>query len=96
MRSLGAKLRDLRVEGGHTVREFADFVGKSPGYISRIEGRGEIPSAELLCVIAEVYEIDAQELLELAKRNQLHRIEREIKSKQESALALHRKAKRES
>ncbi|MCY2986997.1 MAG: helix-turn-helix transcriptional regulator [Planctomycetota bacterium] len=88
---MSERLRQLREARRLTVREFAARIGKSPGYVSRVEGRGEIPSAELLCVIAGVYGIEPDELLGLAKQSQLERAERDIDAKHASALALYRK-----
>ena len=93
MSALGERLRQLRRDRGDTVREFAELIEKTAGYVSRIEGRGEVPSPELLCRIAEVYAIDPEELLQLAKQSQLERTERDISAKYASALALYRKEK---
>jgi transcriptional regulator with XRE-family HTH domain len=93
MTALSNTLRELRERHGFKVREFAGLIGKTAGYVSRIEGRGEIPSPELLCKIAEVYELDPTELLQLAKTSQLERAEREIDTRHASALALYRKGK---
>lgn len=94
MNTLSQRLRDLREAHEFTVREFAARIGKSPGYVSRVEGRGEIPSAELLCVIADVYGIEPDELLGLAKQSQLERTERDIDAKHASILALYRKERK--
>lgn len=76
---------------GDTVRQFADRIGKTPGYVSRMEVRGEIPSPELLCEIAEIHKVRPEELLQLAKQSQLEKVEKLIDGKQASALSLHRK-----
>jgi transcriptional regulator with XRE-family HTH domain len=91
---LGKRIRELRGTRGLTVREFATRLGKSPAYVSKIEARGEIPSAELLCTIADLLNVDLQELLRLAKESQLARAAKDIDDKQASALALFRKQKR--
>jgi transcriptional regulator with XRE-family HTH domain len=91
---LGQRLRELREQRGLTVRQFADRIKKTPGYVSRIEARGEIPSPELLCEIAGVYDIAPEELLRLAKQCYLHRTEREVEAKNVSALALYRKERK--
>ena len=91
---LGAYIRQLREQQGHSVREFAALLGKSAGYISRIEARGEIPAPELICRIAELLKGDLNEMLILAKNSQLARTEKEIDEKQASALALYRKQQR--
>ena len=73
------------------MREFAALIGKSPGYVSKIEVRGEIPSPELLCVIASALGTKPEPLLALAKAAQLEQAEQSINQRQKSALALHRK-----
>jgi transcriptional regulator with XRE-family HTH domain len=54
MSAVGERRRRLREEHGCTVREFADLIMKTPGYVSRIEGCREVPSPDLVCVIAEI------------------------------------------
>lgn len=75
-----------------SVREFAAAIGKSPGYVSRIEVRGELPSPMLICEISEVLKLDAEELLTLAKASQLRKTEEQIKERHSSALSLFRKS----
>jgi transcriptional regulator with XRE-family HTH domain len=87
-------LRELREANGLTLREAASKLEKSPGYLSRIEGRGEVPSAELLCNMAALYDCDVEELLKLARTEQLHDALSQIKSKEEQALRLFRKTHR--
>ena len=94
MDTLGRRLRELREQRRLTVRQFADQIKKTPGYVSRIEARGEIPSPELLCAIANVYGVAPEELLDLAKQCYLDRTEREVDEKNLSALALYRKEKK--
>jgi transcriptional regulator with XRE-family HTH domain len=94
MEPLGRRLRELREQRGLTVRQFADCIEKTPGYVSRIEARGEIPSPELLCVIADVYGVKAEELLDLAKRCYLERTKREVEAKNLAALVLHRRERK--
>lgn len=91
---LKQKLRGLRTQAGLSVREAASQLGISPGYVSRIEGRGEIPSAEVLCTMAELYGTDIDELLALAKRTQLENAEKQIESRQNEALRLFRKSRK--
>jgi len=94
MDTLGQRIRELREKRNWTVRQFADRIEKTPGYVSRIEARGEIPSPELICEIAEVYRVAPEELLNLAKQCYLERTEREVETKNSSALALYRKEKK--
>ena len=94
MDTLGRRLRELRERRGLTVRKFAERIKKTPGYVSRIEARGEIPSPELLCEIAGVYRISPKELLDLAKQCYLERAARDCEAKNSSALALYRREKK--
>jgi transcriptional regulator with XRE-family HTH domain len=94
MDTLGRRLRELREKQGFTVRQFAGRIKKTPGYVSRIEVRGDIPSPELLCEIAGVYHISPKELLDLAKQCYLKRTECELEAKNSSALALYRREKK--
>ena len=91
---LGKRIRELRTGRGLSVREFADLLGKSSAYVSKIETRGEIPDAELICTIADVLGANPDELLLLAKKTQLERAAKDIDEKQASALTLFRKHKR--
>ena len=77
-----------------SVRGFASQFKKSPGYISRIEGRGEIPSTEFVAQVATFFETDLEELLELLKKDQLQKAEEDIDSKHESTIQLFRKGKK--
>jgi transcriptional regulator with XRE-family HTH domain len=91
---LGDHLRELRQEIGYSVRQMASKLSVSPGYVSRIEARGEIPSPELLLKIAELLKARPDALLRLAKESQLAHVEKQIDERQASALALFRKEKR--
>lgn len=90
MNELGNHLRQLRKVKSLTVREFAVAIGKSAGYISRIEVRREVPSPELLCVIAAFFDVDPEPLMEMAKETQLQRVVEDIDAKHEEALSLYR------
>jgi transcriptional regulator with XRE-family HTH domain len=92
MTPLGEYLKKLR--GETSVREFAEKIGKSPGYVSRIEVQDEVPSAELLCKIAEIHRVDPTELFRLAKKSELSLTAKEIDQKHEAAIALYRRGKK--
>lgn len=92
--TLGTRLKELRLAKGLSVRDAATLVGKSAGYISQIEVRGEIPTCELLLVISDKYGADFEELLKLAKKEQVRRAVQEIDAKHESALTLYRRKRR--
>lgn len=94
MTTFGAKVRELRDARGLSVRDLATEIGKSPGYITQIEVRGEIPSAELICRLAAALDGSPEELLGLAKSSQIERISGEIDAKQATALNLFRKGKK--
>lgn len=94
MNKFGNHLRVLREHRQISVREFAKQIGKSPGYISRIEARDEIPNASFVCDIAAFYGVPAAELLELAKKSQLEKTAHDIDKKHAGALTLFRKDNR--
>jgi len=91
MNQLGKHLRQLRQEKNLTVRELAIGIGKSAGYVSRIEVRHEVPSPELLCIIAAFFDVAPEPLMEMAKETQLQRVVEDIDAKHEEALSLYRK-----
>lgn len=90
---LGALIRKLRRTEGLTVHQLASEVGRTPGYISRVEARGEIPSAELICRLAEALGAAPGQLLDLAKSDVVGRKERDIQRKHQTALKLYRRTK---
>lgn len=54
MEARGARIRSDREEAGHGLNQFADLVGVSPSWLSRIErGESKRPSPEVLKRIAE-------------------------------------------
>ena len=94
MTRLGQRLRELRTDRGLTVRQLAELIDRSPGYISQIEVRNVIPSAALLCTLADVLETDAEDLLARAKQSQLAETERQIDAKHADVLAIFRKERK--
>ena len=93
MGEFGKHVQSLRRARGMTVRALADAVGKTAGYFSRVEGRGEIPSPELICAISDVLKEKPERLFKLAKADLLQRTEEQIERKTSEALSLHRRAK---
>ena len=93
MDTLGQRLRELREQRGLTVRQFAERIRKHRATYRGLK-RGEIPSAELLCVIAGLYRIAPEGLLDLAKECYLARAERDVEAKNSSVLALYRREKK--
>ena len=75
-----------------TVRALAEAVGKTPGYLSRIESRDEVPAPDLICVLSDVLSAEAQMLLDLAKKDLLERTEQQIQRKNSQALNLYRRS----
>jgi transcriptional regulator with XRE-family HTH domain len=94
MSAVGKEIQRLRNEAGYSVRRLADLLGKSAGYISQIEARGEIPTPELLIEIACLFNVAPEPLFELAKQGHLERTDRELTERYKSALALYRKDKK--
>ena len=61
-RSLGERLRELRIAAGISLRKLAEAVGKSPPFISDVELGRRFPSDEVLASIAHVLRADFAEL----------------------------------
>lgn len=93
MGQLGQQIQFLRRKRGLTVRALADAIGKTAGYVSRIESRDEIPSAELICAISDVLRVKPESLLESAKTDLLQRAEEQIERKASEALSLYRRSR---
>jgi transcriptional regulator with XRE-family HTH domain len=68
-KAFGPRVRALREEKEIGLRRFADLVGMSPTYLSKIE-RGDFPppGEEKILAIAKELGVDADELLALAGR----------------------------
>jgi len=58
----GQKVREIRQKRNYTIEEFAEYLQYSPNHISKIESARTKPSFELIIKIAEVLDVDIQEL----------------------------------
>ncbi len=93
MGELGDVIQSLRHKNCLTVRALAEAVGKTAGYLSRVETKDEIPAPELICVLADALGEKPETLLELAKRDVLQRTEQQIDKKSTDALNLYRRSR---
>ena len=67
--TFGKKLRDLRVKSDIGLRELARLINKSPGYLSDVEqDHVPPPSEEAILKIADVLQVDKNELLMAARK----------------------------
>jgi transcriptional regulator with XRE-family HTH domain len=96
MTDFGILIKRTREQQGLTVRALAEAIGKSPGYVSRIEVQGEIPSVELVVELATALGGDAERFLECAKNDSMERATNEVETKYQDALALFRKGKHDA
>lgn len=64
----GAKLRDLRRIAGLSTYKVGKRVGVSGNYIGMIERGQKSPSEAILASLAEIYEVDRNEIFSLYKR----------------------------
>ncbi len=93
MGKLAEKIKAERLKLKIGVREFAERLGVSPGYLSRVEVRGEIPSPELICKIGDLLGIEPEELLDLAKEDVLARTKDDLGQRHSEVLRLYRRKK---
>lgn len=72
MKRFGDRIRHLRRAKGLGQRAFAEMVGISHTYVSKIENEkldfGDYPSEDLICKIAAALDANEDELLILAKK----------------------------
>lgn len=66
--TIGERVKRERMALGLTQRELADAVGVGVPHISKVEAGRENPSDELLRRLADVFKIDPEELLLVARR----------------------------
>ena len=68
--TLGDRIRSLRQNNPkyRSLRQFAEALGKSPSWVSKVERNHERPGRETLLQIAALLGADADEFLELARR----------------------------
>jgi len=92
MGELAKHIHSLRQKKGITVRALAQIVGKTPGYLSRVETRDEVPAPELICVIADALGGVPETLLDLAKHDLIRRTKQQIEKKSADALSLYRRS----
>lgn len=65
----GELLRESRLAKGMTLRKFAEALGVSPTYVSGVEnGTLPPPTSERLSAIAQLLDVNADELIEVAGR----------------------------
>jgi transcriptional regulator with XRE-family HTH domain len=91
----GELIKKLRKEKSWTIKDFIEKLGSdlSQTYITKIEVYGEIPSPEVICKIAGVFNYDENKLLEYAKKNKVERFEKSLEDKYQKAVGLYRTQK---
>ena len=86
--NFGDKIKIARKQKGLTVKSFIQLLGikVSPSYITKIEIHGEIPEPNLIGRIAEVLDLNRNELLEIAKESKIRNFEQTITKKYKQAM----------
>ena len=88
------KIRDLRTKKGWSVYDLAKKLGKTAGYISKIEARGEIPSPQIIIELAEVLGEKPEDLMVIAKSEKSRSASQAVQRKYEEELNLYRRSKK--
>lgn len=98
--SLGDLVSGARKLKGWTVKEVIDRLfqaGKtiSPAYITRIEQYGEIPSPDLMPILADILNLDVKKMISCAKQAKLKKMNKDLDEKYSRALSTyqHKKTK---
>jgi len=92
--SFAQKIRELRNKRGWSVYDLARKIDTTAGYISKIEARGEIPSPKTIIKLAEVLQVDAQKLLDIAKTEKGEQVKQNIIKKYDEQFSLYRKTRK--
>lgn len=94
--SFGEAVLSLRKDREWTVKDFIERLEAkgvehlSPAYITRIEQYGEIPKPELILRIADVFQVDQEELLKCARRIKVEKFDKALEDKYQKAIGLYR------
>lgn len=93
--SFAQRIKELRKAKSWSVYDLARALNvKSPGYVSKIETRGEIPSPEMIIKLADALDADAKELFELAKTDKSQQLTQSIHKKYDEGYVMFRKGKK--
>ena len=87
-------IRESRNKKGWSVRDLAKKLDKTPGYISKIEARGEIPSLEMMIRLGKLLGLKPERLIEMAKAEKVETVSQAVQKKYDDGLALYRRSKR--
>jgi transcriptional regulator with XRE-family HTH domain len=69
-KALGERLRDLRSRcvAYRSLRQFAEAIGKSPSWLSKVERGCETPSTETLLLMCSLLDADTRYIFFLARK----------------------------
>lgn len=87
-KTLGEKIRELRLAAGMSLRQLARTVHRSPPFISDVELGRRFPSDEVLRAIAEELAVDFNELKQYDTRESVSRLRRLAETDARWGLAL--------
>jgi transcriptional regulator with XRE-family HTH domain len=92
--NFGLTIRENRQRNNLSVQNLADKLGTTPGYISKIEVRGEIPNPDMIFKLANIFGMDAETLIRAAKDDKKEQMCKSIEKKFDNAMALYRMEKK--
>ncbi len=90
--SFGETVQDLRRKKRWTVKNFIEHLDLdvSPAYITKIEIHGEIPNPNIICKIADAFDMDYEDLLSTAKTDKVKYFKESLEKKYVRAAGLYR------
>ncbi len=85
----GGRIRELRTGKGISLRDFADMVHIDFTYLSKIEnGKVDPPSEEKIRAMANILEVEAEGLLDLAGKISSEQIRKAVESNPDIGILL--------
>ena len=99
--TFGERIKQLRTAEKWTIKELVEKLNKreqkaSPAYISKIELHNEIPSPEFICILADLFNVNEEELTDCAKEEKVKYFEESLEKKYQSAIGAYRIHKKAS
>lgn len=92
--TFGQEIKALRKKKNWSVYDLAGHLGRTPGYVSKIEVRGEIPSPVMILKLSEVFGVSPEGLIEVAKKEKIEEVSKVVQRRYNDAFVMYRQSKK--